>query len=117
MKLAIVKDDGQSVRVTVAGKVTQYNLSPVQEPLAELLGPAVYGRYVTLDLSETMYLDSSGVGWLLMCHKRMREAGGKLTLQNPPSIVANLLRLLKLAQLFEIDPPGEDSAPEAGGLA
>jgi anti-sigma B factor antagonist len=117
MKLAIVKDDSQSVRVAVAGKVTQHNLSPFQEPLVELLGPGIYSRHVTLDMSETMYLDSSGVGWLLMCHKRMRESGGKLTLENTPSIVANLLRLLKLAKHFAIEQPGEEPEPEAGGLA
>jgi anti-sigma B factor antagonist len=117
MKLAIAKDEGQSVRVTVTGKVTQHNLSPFQDPLVELLGPDTYSRHVTLDMTETMYLDSSGVGWLLMCHKRMRESGGKLTLENTPSIVANLLRLLKLAKLFEIDPPGQETTPEAGGLS
>lgn len=117
MKLAIANDDGQSVRVTVTGKVTQHNLSPFQEPLVELLGPGAYTRHVTLDMSDTMYLDSSGVGWLLMCHKRMRQSGGKLMLENTPSIVANLLRLLKLAKLFAIDLPGEEPEPELGGLA
>src|SRR5262245_49064250 len=104
MKLAIAKDDSQGVCVTVSGKVTQHDFAPTQDTLVDLLGPTVYSRQVTLDLSDTMYLDSSGVGWLLACHKRMREGGGKLTLQNPPSIVANLLRLLKLATLFGIDP-------------
>src|SRR2546427_11572255 len=117
MKLAIAKDDGQGARVNVSGKVTQHDFSTTQEPLAELLGPSVYGRQVTLDLTDTMYLDSSGVGWLLACHKRMREAGGKLTLENAPSIVANLLRLLKLSRLLGIDPPTNESSPEAGGLA
>src|SRR5262245_16176591 len=117
MKLAIAKDDDQGARVKISGKVTQHDFSPVQEPLAELLGPSVYGRNVTLDLRDTMYLDSSGVGWLLACHKRMREAGGKLTLENTPSIVANLLRLLKLSRLLGIDPPAPDESFQAGGLA
>ena len=41
--------------------------------------------------------------------QRMRESGGKLTLENTPSIVANLLRLLKLSKLFAIDPPSDDA--------
>ena len=117
MKLAIAKDDDQGARVKVSGKVTQHDFSAVQEPLAELLGPSVYSRQITLDLADTMYLDSSGVGWLLTCHKRVREAGGKLRLENTPSIVANLLRLLKLSRLLGIDPPSADESFEAGGLA
>ena len=117
MKLDIAKDDGREVRVSISGKVTQHDFSGKQEPLIELLGPNVYARHVTLDMGETMYLDSAGVGWLLNCHKRMREAGGTLTLDNTPSIVVNLLRLLKLSKMLGIDPPGEDSSPEAGGLS
>src|SRR5262245_1867355 len=117
MKLAIAKDDGQGARVSISGKVTQHDFSSAQEPLAELLGPSVYGRQVTLDFSNTMYLDSAGIGWLLACHKRMREAGGKRTLENVPSIVANLLRLLKLSRLLGIDPPGPDESFQSEGLA
>ena len=117
MKLTIVQDDPQGVRVAISGKVTQHDFSATQEPLADMLGRGVYGRQISLDLAETMYVDSAGVGWLLTCHKRTREAGGKLKLENTPSIVANLLRLLKLSKLLGIDPPGEEQSPEAGGLA
>jgi|SRR3954470_14221700 anti-anti-sigma factor len=117
MKLAIAKDDQHGARVKINGKVTQHDFSTAQEPLVDLLGPSVYGRHVTLDLTDTMYLDSAGVGWLLTCHKRMREAGGKLTLENVPSIVGNLLRLLKLSRLLGIDPPGADDSFHAEGLA
>jgi anti-sigma B factor antagonist len=115
MKLSIAKKEGDLVRVNVSGKVTQHDFAAAQEPLWELLGPGLYSKHVTLDLGETLYVDSSGVGWLLTVHKRMREAGGRLTLDNTPSIVANLLRLLKLSKLFGIDPPGDE--PEVGGLA
>jgi anti-sigma B factor antagonist len=117
MKLAVAKDDDQGARVRISGKVTQHDFASVQEPLADLLGPSVYGRHVTLDLTDTMYLDSSGVGWLLTCHKRLREKGGKLTLENVPSIVTNLLRLLKLSRLLGVDPPGTDESFQAEGLA
>ncbi len=117
MKLAIAKEDDQSARVNVSGKVTQHDFGSSQEPLVDLLGPSVYGRQVTLDLTDTMYLDSAGVGWLLTCHKRMREAGGALKLENVPSIVANLLRLLKLSRMLGVDPPGPDDSFQAEGLA
>ena len=104
MKLSIAKEDGQNVDVAVTGNVTQRDVSRISEPLVELLGPSAYGRQVRLDLSNTDYLDSSGVGWLLACHKRMRQAGGKLTLHAPHPTVANTLRVLKLENVFEIEP-------------
>ncbi len=105
MKLSIAQDDGQQVRVVVDGQVTQREVDPLRDPLGELLGPSAYSRSVRLDLSGTNYLDSSGVGWLLTCHKRMRQAGGKLTLHAPHPVVANVLKVLKLERVFEIEPP------------
>ena len=104
MKLSVATDDGQQVRVAVSGEVTQREFSPLREPLAELLGPAAYARNVGLDLSDASYIDSGGVGWLLTCHKRMRQAGGKLTLHAPHPIVSNVLKVLKLEKVFEIEP-------------
>lgn len=107
MKLSIAKDDGQNVHVTVSGQVTQREIDPIAEPLQELLGPTAYTRHVRLDLSETNYLDSSGIGWLLKCHKRMREKGGKLTLHAPHPIVSNVLRVLNLDKVLHIETKSE----------
>ena len=113
MKLKIAKDDGDCVEVAVSGQVTQRDIDPIAEPLQELLGPTAYTRQVRLDLSDTNYLDSSGIGWLLKCHKRMREKGGKLTLHAPHPVVANTLRVLKLDKVFHLAALGE---PAKGGL-
>jgi anti-anti-sigma factor len=113
MKLSIAQDDGQSVRVAVNGPVTQRELSPLQEPLVDLLGPGAYARQVRLDLSGTDYMDSSGVGWLLTCHKRMKQAGGKLTVYSPHPVVANVLNVLKLDKVLDIEP--STSRPPTGG--
>ena len=115
MKLSIAQDDGQCVRIAVQGRVTQRELAPLAEPLQDLLGPKGYSRQVRLDLSDTNYLDSSGVGWLLICHKRIRQAGGSLTLQAPHPIVANVLRVLNLEKVFDIEPPIGSSRPATGG--
>ena len=117
MKLSLGKADGDSIQVLVSGKVTQHDFGPIQEPLEALVGPGVYARRISLDMADASYMDSSGVGWLLTCHKRVREAGGKLKLCNVQPIIANMLRLLRLSQMFGIDAPIDEATPEAGGLS
>jgi anti-anti-sigma factor len=117
MKLSLAKSDGETFQVLVSGKVTQHDFGPVQEPLEALIGPGVYARQIELDLSDATYMDSSGVGWLLTCHKRVREAGGRLKLVHVQTIIANMLRLLKLSRMFGLDGPSEEATPEAGGLS
>ena len=102
MQLSIAKDDGQSVQIAVTGRVTQSDFGPIHEPLAQLLGPNAYARKIRLDLSDTNYLDSSGVGWLLTCHKNFQTSGGKLLLHSVPPMVDQVLRLLQLHHLLTI---------------
>ena len=87
MKLSLGNGEGNSLRVWVVGKVTQHDFGPIQEPLETLVGPGVYSRQITLDMADTSYMDSSGVGWLLTCHKRCREAGGQITLCNVTPVI------------------------------
>ncbi|MDX1948637.1 MAG: STAS domain-containing protein [Pirellulaceae bacterium] len=116
MKLSIARDEAAAVRVDIIGRVTQQDLISHRDPLYDLLGPEGYRRQVRLDLSETSYLDSSGVSWLLTCQRRIREAGGRLTLCRPHPVIANVLRVLKLEAVFEVDhalPPPPSPQPTA----
>lgn len=112
MKLSIAHTQGNEVRVALVGRVTQRELNPLQDPLIDLLGPDGYGKTVRLDLSEASYLDSSGVGWLLSCNKRIKQAGGQLTIEKVHPTVANVIRVLKLEQVLDLAP-----AKLAGGAA
>jgi len=102
MKLSLTQADGDLSRLALNGNVTTRELSPVSDPLGELLGPSGYGRQVLLDMSGAAYLDSSGVGWLLACHKRFRQAGGKLVIHSLTPTVSNVMKVLKLERVLEI---------------
>jgi anti-sigma B factor antagonist len=115
MKLSIAEQDGNNVRVALAGQCSQRNLNPLEDPLIQLLGPGGYAKLVRLDLSEVSFLDSSGVGWLLSCQKRMKQAGGRLTLERPHPMVVNVLRVLKLEKLFELPEAGSSPPAEQPG--
>lgn len=56
----------------------------------------------SIDLSNTRFIDSSGLGVLLSLHKTLRGNGCALKLLNPSSAVAQLIELTRLHRVFEI---------------
>ena len=102
MNISIQSDDGNVIRAQVSGKITQSDVSPFVEPLSDAAGQDVYRRRVVLNMEEVEMLDSSGVGWLLVCHKRFRETGGVLVLHSYPPIVGNVLKVLNLHQVLTL---------------
>jgi anti-sigma B factor antagonist len=107
MQLNIVSNDGGVVRVQAAGQITQGALAANPEPMGTLLGEGGYGRRVALGLAETTFLDSSGMGWLLLCNKRFREADGRLVIHSVPPVVLDVIKVMRLDLVLKI---AEDEA-------
>lgn len=60
-----------------------------------------------MNLAEVTYVDSSGVGELVKTHTTIRNKGGELKLVNLNNRVHDLLRITRLASVFDIQ---EDEA-------
>jgi anti-anti-sigma factor len=69
---------------------------PKLESLVELLGPRGYARRVLMSLAQTRFIDSAGLSWMVVCHKRFCQGGGKLVLH---SITPEIFELLKMMRL------------------
>ncbi len=102
MKLAIQFQDEHAVGIRLVGRVTQETLNSKEDPLCELFGENTYARKVLLNLQETEHIDSSGISWLLCCHRRFQEAGGQLILYAVPPIVMNTIKILRLQLILQI---------------
>jgi anti-anti-sigma factor len=109
MQLSLVSNEGGIVRIQVTGKVNQKNISPFSEPLGELLGLDAYNRNVLLDMHDVTALDSSGIGWLLVCNKRFREAGGRLVLHSLSPLARNVLKVLNMQLVFRVADNEQDA--------
>lgn len=109
MKVAIESKDPNAICIQVTGKITQSDISPLREPLSDLLGPDVYEGRVLLDMSEVEVLDSSGVSWLLSCHKKFRTSDGNLLLHSLSPSVSNVLRVLNLDTILAISDSKEEA--------
>ncbi len=102
MKVSIQSEDNGVVILTVAGRVTQDQLSKTPDPLGDILGSDAFNKRVAIDLSETEFLDSSGVSWLLVSHKKYEENGGRMVLFGVPQIVMNVIKVLRMQLVFNL---------------
>ena len=101
MKLSIQADNGDAILLNLEGRVSQRDVE-LSDPFVDTVGESVYSRSVLLDMSEVASLDSSGVNWLLMSQKRMREGGGQLVLHSLSPISMNVLKVLNLHTLLKL---------------
>jgi anti-sigma B factor antagonist len=57
---------------------------------------------VVLDLAGVTFVDSSGLGALIVARNSAREGGGSLSLVSPPPVVRRLLGSTRLHDVFDI---------------
>lgn len=71
---------------------------------------------IDVDLSQTRFVDSSGLGALIALHKTMCARGGNVRIIDPTPSAQQILELTRLHRVFEIvktnSPP---CAPDPGG--
>ncbi len=59
-------------------------------------------KNIEIDLSQTTFVDSCGLGALISLHKTVRGRNGLLRLINPNPAVQQILELTRMHQIFEI---------------
>lgn len=79
-------------------------LTEDSDPLTTALGADVYARRVLVNCEKLAFLDTSGVSWLIDCHKRFAKHGGRLVLYAVPPLAQELIQLLRLDRLLDIQP-------------
>lgn len=102
MRLKLNSNDGVLACASVSGQVTQSAFAAEEEPLAQKFGNEIYSRRLMLGLAEAEYLDSRGVGWLLKCHRRFRQAGGMLIVHSIPPNILDVLQVLHMNEVLHL---------------
>lgn len=59
-------------------------------------------RAVDIDLAGVEYIDSSGLGLLMMLNEKAQAAGKEVVLRNPQPTVLQILNIANMGQLFDI---------------
>jgi anti-sigma B factor antagonist len=103
-----VQTIGPASVIAIAGKIgvgeTWHSLDEVLE---EMRNGGV--RQIVLNLSGVSFLDSAGLGILVMNLSKMKAAGGRLLLAEPQSRVQAAIQVTRLTGLFPIFASVEDA--------
>ena len=101
MALDIAESSREEVTIlTLKGRLTLGESNLVREKISQL---AAAGKHkVVVDLGSVEYIDSTGLGILVICFTSLKKHGGALKLVNPNKRNVELLLLTKLHTVFEV---------------
>lgn len=88
------------VVITLSGEIEIYNTGPLKAEVQQLIADKKVR--LVLSMAGVPYIDSTGIGMLLLLQKNLRGAGGALKLAKISSAVYEVFRLTKLLPLLEI---------------
>jgi anti-anti-sigma factor len=88
------------VILTLKGRLTLGESNRVRERIAQLSAAGKHN--VVVDLGAVEYIDSTGLGILVICFTSLKKQGGALKLVNPNKRNVELLLLTKLHTVFEV---------------
>jgi anti-sigma B factor antagonist len=109
--LALHQGDGESV-ISMRGELDLSSAPPLRELLARMFMEEHPDRLV-LDLTDLIYLDSTGLSVFVSAHKRAHASGMEFWLAGPNSSVRRLLKITALDQIFTIvDTTASPDSPE-----
>ncbi len=91
LKLRETSTGTDACRLEVGGELDIATVNQFRTAIGRLMGTGC--REIVVDLAETTFLDSSGLGALVWASHRLHAAGGALTVINPDEQVSKTLRV------------------------
>jgi anti-anti-sigma regulatory factor len=102
MKLNLIPSEDGITRLASEGDITLLEVQGCANPLQGVLGPDGFRRKVLLSLERSCFVDSAGVGWLILAHKKFSDAGGLLVVHSLPPLVNHSFRLLQVGSILHL---------------
>jgi len=100
----------------IAGKITLgRDCKELEWAVNDLL--ANNSRKVILDLADVTFMDSTGIGILVMCSGALRSAGGELRVSGTKGMVDDVLRKTKINAIIPFHSTTEDAARSFGNTS
>jgi anti-anti-sigma factor len=108
MSLDITEHQREAVTILVfKGRLTVGESNRVRDKVTEVM--AAGRNNIIFDLGQVDYIDSTGLGGMVICFTSLKKAGGALKLVNPNKRNVELLLLTKLHTIFEVFTEEQDA--------
>ena len=98
----VTRQVGEVIVLDISGRITLGEGNVMLREIVRELAEKGNDRMV-LNLSEVVYIDSSGVGELVKAHTTIRTKGGQLKLASLNKRVHDLLQMTRLSNVFDIE--------------
>jgi len=95
-----IETDTSRLRIGAIRELNQSNALALQGSVNAVLTDAV--KTIELDLSQTVFLDSHGLGALIALRNMMSRRKGVVRLLNPSRLVEQVLELTRLHRVLDI---------------
>ena len=95
-----VQIEGDTLNVGCVKELSAANANAFRDQVRGSLADKL--KNIDIDLSQTMFLDSCGLGALISLHKTACTRSGAVRLLNPTPPVQQILELTRLHRVFEI---------------
>jgi anti-sigma B factor antagonist len=96
----LATDQTETLQVSDLKELSGAAATSIRDQIRGALQPT--HQSLEIDLSDTTFVDSSGLGALISLHKTLRGRGGQMRLINPSQTCQQLLELTRLHRTFEI---------------
>lgn len=95
-----VQNNGDTITITGIKELGAANSNSFRDQVRAAMTEV--NRVIEIDLSQTMFLDSCGLGALISLHKTTCSRNGMVRLINPTPPVQQILELTRMHRIFEI---------------
>jgi len=98
-----LETQGETLRVTAIKELGAANATAFRDWVREAYSDG--HKDIEVDMSETTFVDSCGLGALVALHKTACNRHGALRLLYPTASVKQILELTRLSRVFEVVKP------------
>ena len=108
MSIEINESSREGVEIlSLKGRLTAGESNAIREKVDQAIANGHFN--MIFDLSQVEYVDSTGLGGMVICYTSLKRHGGILKLVNPNKRNVELLALTKLHTIFEVFPEVQDA--------
>jgi len=107
MNFSIENNNGYVVFTLKTKNLDSQNSANLKAELLIICQPTIKG--LILDISDVEYIDSSGLGALLLAHRQLKEYDTVITLVGAQEVVKSMLSISQLTDLFNLADTVEDA--------